>query len=96
LERAPPAARLARMERQRVEIRTEAIAVDALLKFAGIAGTGGEAKFLVQSGRVLVNGTPETRRGRRLGPGDRVRILDEDGAAATELEIAAAPGADAP
>ena len=43
-----------------------------LLKAAGLAGSGGEAKHLVQSGSVRVNGEVEVRRGRRLQPGDLV------------------------
>ena len=87
------------MELRRIEIRTAAIAVDALLKYAGLAGTGGEAKQLVQSGQVWVNGAAEIHRGRRLVPGDRVRVIDDDGAVVEDLEIAAAPdghGPDAP
>lgn len=44
------------------------------LKVSGIAGTGGEAKVLVQTGEVLVNGEVETRRGRKLAPGDVVEV----------------------
>ena len=44
------------------------------LKLAGVAATGGHAKVLVQSGAVSVNGAPETRRGRRLEPGDVVVV----------------------
>jgi ribosome-associated protein len=87
------------MELHRIEIQTAAIAVDALLKYAGLAGTGGEAKQLVQSGRVWVNGVAEIHRGRRLVPGDRVRVVEPDGSVTDELEIAAAPdrrGPDAP
>jgi ribosome-associated protein len=84
------------MDQRRIEIRTETIAVDALLKFAGIAGTGGEAKHRIQAGQVIVNGAAETHRGRRLAPGDRVRILDPDNDVAIELEIAAAIEAQGP
>lgn len=66
------------MEAERIRIRTESIAVDALLKFVAVAGTGGEAKSLVQAGQVRVNGQTETHRGRRLAPGDRVEILGPD------------------
>ena len=45
-----------------------------LLKLAGIAGTGGEAKLLVASGGARVNGEIETRRGRQLRPGDVVEV----------------------
>ncbi len=47
------------------------------LKIWGVAGTGGEAKVRIQFGEVLVNGEVETRRGRRLEPGDVVEVGDE-------------------
>jgi ribosome-associated protein len=46
----------------------------SFLKVAGAAATGGHAKLLVQSGEALVNGEPETRRGRTLRPGDVVTV----------------------
>jgi ribosome-associated protein len=45
-----------------------------LLKAAGLAGSGGEAKHLIQSGSVRVNGEVEVRRGRRLHAGDLVAV----------------------
>lgn len=47
------------------------------LKAAAIAGTGGEAKVLIQTGEVTVNGEVETRRGRRLVSGDVVEVEGE-------------------
>ena len=47
------------------------------LKAAGLVGTGGEAKVLIQAGEVSVNGEVETRRGRRLEEGDVVEVGDE-------------------
>ena len=47
------------------------------LKAANVVGTGGEAKVLIQYGDVLVNGEVETRRGRKLEPGDVVEVGDE-------------------
>lgn len=47
------------------------------LKAAGLVGTGGEAKVLIQAGEVSVNGDVETRRGRRLEVGDVVEVGDE-------------------
>jgi ribosome-associated protein len=47
------------------------------LKAAGLVGTGGEAKVLIQAGGVSVNGDVETRRGRRLEEGDVVEVGDE-------------------
>ena len=52
----------------------EAIRLDQFLKLHGVAGTGGQAKVLIQSGEVRVNGELETRRGRKLQPGDEVEI----------------------
>ena len=39
--------------------------------------SGGEAKALLETGTVLVNGEPETRRGRQLHPGDVVSAGDD-------------------
>ena len=47
------------------------------LKAAGLVGTGGEAKVLIQAGEVSVNGDVETRRGRRLEEGEVVEVGDE-------------------
>lgn len=44
------------------------------LKWKGLVDTGGQAKLRIQGGEVLVNGMIETRRGRKLAPGDRVTI----------------------
>ncbi len=50
------------------------ITLDQFLKFAGIVGTGGQAKALIQGGEVRVNGQVETRRGRKLKPGDIIHF----------------------
>ncbi|MCA1731078.1 MAG: RNA-binding S4 domain-containing protein [Actinobacteria bacterium] len=47
------------------------------LKAASVAGTGGEAKVLIQAGEVTVNGEAETRRGRKLEIGDVVEVGNE-------------------
>ena len=44
---------------QKILIHTEFIKLDALLKYAGLCETGGEAKELVQGGAVKVNGRSE-------------------------------------
>jgi ribosome-associated protein len=48
--------------------------LDQFLKWQGVVATGGEAKFRVQQGEVLVNGVVELRRGLQLSPGDRVEL----------------------
>ncbi len=50
------------------------IKLDQYLKWRGLVDTGGRAKLAVQAGEVKVNGTIETRRGRRLHNGDRVEF----------------------
>ena len=57
-------------------IRTEYIHLDQALKLAGLASSGGEAKAFVKNGSVSVNGATETRRGRKLRPGD---VIEFDG-----------------
>lgn len=53
-------------------VRGAFITLGQLLKVAGIAATGGEAKTLLEEGGIVVNGLPESRRGRKLRPGDTV------------------------
>jgi ribosome-associated protein len=50
------------------------IKLDQFLKLQGLVGTGGQAKLLIQDGFVLVNGTVETRRGRKLRMGDQISV----------------------
>ncbi len=54
----------------------ETIRLDQFLKLQGVAGTGGQAKFLIQAGEVRVNGAVETRRRRTLHLGDVVEFED--------------------
>ena len=58
-------------------IRGEVIRLGQLLKAAGLADSGVDAKELLLAGDVRVNGDPETRRGRQLRPGDVVELGDE-------------------
>ena len=60
-----------------IPIRGEVIRLGELLKLAGVVGTGGEAKLLLASEEVRVNGEPESRRGRQLRAGDEVLVGDE-------------------
>ena len=63
------------MQEQTVNITTEYIKLDALLKFAGAVETGGEAKQAVQEGQVTVNGEVCTMRGKKCRPGDVVVLV---------------------
>lgn len=53
------------------------IRLDQFLKREGLVGTGGEAKIRIQAGEVAVNDEIETRRGRKLHPGDVVELADD-------------------
>lgn len=64
------------MSREVIFIDTEFIILQDLLKFSGMTETGGQAKYLIQEGYVLVNGEVCTMRGKKLVEGDRV-TLDE-------------------
>ena len=55
-----------------VEITTEYIKLQDLLKLASATSTGGEAKNVIQDGLVFVNGEVCTQRGKKIRPGDKV------------------------
>lgn len=55
-----------------ITITTEFIRLQDLMKLANMVSSGGEAKLLIQSGEVLVNGETCFQRGRKLRPGDIV------------------------
>ncbi|MDE5977849.1 MAG: S4 domain-containing protein YaaA [Turicibacter sp.] len=57
-----------------IKINTEFIKLDALLKFASLVSSGGEAKMLIQDGQVIVNGEICTMRGKKIRPKDTVSI----------------------
>jgi ribosome-associated protein len=54
------------------------IELNAFLKLKGLAPTGGQAKLLIRSGAVLVNGSVETRNKRKLHAGDVVRVNEKE------------------
>lgn len=56
----------------------DTIKLDQFLKWVGVAPTGGQAKLMITGGEVLVNGTIETRRGKKLVTGDRVTVGNEN------------------
>jgi ribosome-associated protein len=62
---------------EEIEIRGDMIRLGQLLKLAGIAGSGSEARALLLENVVTVNGEPESRRGRQLRRGDVVAIGDD-------------------
>jgi len=62
------------MQEETIQITTEFIKLDSLLKFANVVMTGGEAKLAIQDGDVSVNGEVCTMRGKKIRPGDVVTI----------------------
>jgi ribosome-associated protein len=61
-----------------VAIRGEVIRLGQLLKLAGVAASGGDARELLEAGLVAVNAEPEARRGRQLRAGDVVVVGDDE------------------
>ena len=70
------------MESHPISIHTEFIRLQELLKFSGAVETGGDAKLIIQEGRVSVNGEACLMRGKKLRRGDRACIDGE-----TELVV---------
>lgn len=63
---------------QIIEINTEYIKIDQLIKFAGIVGNGSDAKLMIKDGLVHVNGELCTQRGKKIRNGDIIKIEDYD------------------
>ncbi len=68
---------------QTIHLKDDFIKLGQALKAAGLVESGVDAKYAVQDGLVRVNGEVDTRRGRKLVPGDEftydgetVRISD--------------------
>ena len=68
------------MRYEKVSIDTPFIKLDNLLKLAGAASTGGQAKLMIQSGAVQVNGEVCTMRGKKMHPGECGRNPELDDA----------------
>lgn len=62
------------MQKEIVEITTETITMDKLLKFSGVAETGGQAFVMVEDGVVNLNGKVVTEKRKKVLPGDVVNI----------------------
>lgn len=66
-----------------VNIKSEFIKLDSLLKYAGVVETGGIGKEIILEEGIKVNGEVCTMRGKKIRPGDKVQI-DE---IATEIVV---------
>ena len=58
-----------------IKISTEFIKLDQLLKFSGVAESGSFAKEIIAEGFVSYNGEVCTMRGKKVYPGDSVKVL---------------------
>lgn len=61
-----------------IKLRDEFIKLGQALKAANMVEDGVEAKYVIQDGEVLVNGEPDTRRGRKLYDGDVISYHGEE------------------
>ncbi len=61
-----------------IMIRGDFIKLDALMKFASLVASGGEAKMAIADGLVSVNGEVCTMRGKKIRPGDTVSFCGQD------------------
>ena len=57
---------------EKIKIKTEFIKLEALLKYASLVNSGGEAKIVIQDGQVSVNDEVCTMRGKKIRPGDKI------------------------
>ena len=63
------------------------IKLGQFLKLANLVEAGAEARILIQSGDVTVNGEVETRRGSALKPGDVVRVNLPEGTNGAQVSL---------
>ena len=61
-----------------VKITTEYIELQMLLKMQDIITSGGQAKYFLQENDVFVNGELEKRRGKKLYPGNKIKVLNQE------------------
>lgn len=60
-----------------ISISTEYITLGQFLKLADVIESGGEAKMFLAQNEVLIDGTPDNRRGRKLRGGEVIEILGQ-------------------
>ena len=60
-----------------VAIRSQPVELFKLLKFEGLVGSGGEAKFVISEGLVMLNDAVETQKRKKVVAGDVVTFNGE-------------------
>ena len=63
------------MEKRVVQINKVPVELYKILKFENIVASGGEAKYLIADGHVKVNGGVETRKRKKIYPGDIIETM---------------------
>jgi len=63
---------------KKVAIKTEYITLGQLLKYLSIVGSGGEVKNYIMFNEIFLNNQLENRRGKKIYPGDKVKIKSVD------------------
>ena len=63
---------------QVIKIKDDFIKLGQLIKLAGLVDSGVEAKYAIQNSMVFVNGQIDTRRGKKIVPGDIVSFKNEE------------------
>ena len=58
------------------ELESEFVELYKILKFEGLAESGGDAKQAIADGLVSVNGEVETRKRKKIRPGDQIDFID--------------------
>ncbi len=62
---------------KQIELHSEPVELNKILKFEGIVGSGGEAKTVIGDGQVKVNGEVETRKRKKIISGDIIEFMGE-------------------
>lgn len=60
-----------------IEIKTDVIQMDQLLKWASILDSGGQIKFLLEDKALKLNGNIVTEKRKKVYPGDIVEIVGQ-------------------
>jgi len=58
------------------ELESEFVELYKILKFEGLAESGSLAKQVIADGLVSVNGEVETRKAKKIRPGDKIDFID--------------------
>ena len=66
------------MKKQMINIKTDVIKLEQLIKYAGLCVTGGQAKMIIAQNCISVNEKACNMRGKKIYPGDTIKIEYEN------------------